>query len=157
MSTFKTRHDALDQKAASLLAEYQTLQSEIAASGKHHEGFRRLKQTTFHLEKVARRNGTFKARGRKQSEPRTDLFVRKPADQQVRDAVPPKTPPDLFNKQTPGVASRDTEVRNSTPPDLFSRKGRVSEPHPPLPDKKEKAAKDPKRKVVASSADKDDE
>lgn len=157
MSTFKTRHDALDQKAASLYAEYRTLLDEIARSGKHHEGFRRLKQAMFHLEKVVRRNGNLPKTERRTSEPRTDLFVRKPAQQVERNAAPAKTPPDLFNRNSPPVASRDGEIRNSTPPDLFNRKGRVSDPHPPIPAKKEKQAKDPKRKVVADSEEKNEE
>lgn len=157
MSNYTTRHAALDQKAAALYAEYKALQEEIEASRQHHEGFRRLKKTMFHLEKIARQNGNLPKVERKKSEPRTDLFVRKPAQDVERDARPPKTPPDLFNKQSPPVESRDTEIRNSAPPDLFNRHGKVSTPNPPRPSKKQKAATDKGRKVMADSSEETEE
>lgn len=139
-----------------MFAEYRKLQDEIAQSGKHHEGFRRLKKTMFHLEKVARQNGTIPRVERHTSAPRTDLFVRKPAQEVARVAETAPAAPDLFNKYTPPVVSLDTEIRNAKPPDLFKRKGNIVDPTKPIPDKKSATPKDPKRKVMADSEQKGD-
>src|SRR5690606_1420810 len=134
MADFQTRQTGLDHKAAALLAEYRTLLDEIAKSGKHYSEFRRLKETVFALEKIARRNGVQPAKEKPAAgAPNNEQFIRKAAPQSRSAAsATANTPPDLFNR-TANREKRNTgePIQNPTPPDIFNRKGRVSEAHPP--------------------------
>ena len=159
MADFKTRQDALDQKAASVLEEYKTLMGDIQKTGTHYGEFRRLKETVFALEKVGRRNGIRPEKAPRIQAPgqRADLFVRKnaPAPKEVAE---PKEHRNPFDRAANLAKRQEAEqAANPTPPDLFNRKGRVSEPHPPLPKKKAKKQRDPKRLVLASSEEKDND
>lgn len=163
MADFQARQDALDKKAAALFAEYKTLLDEIAASGKHYANFRRLKETVFGLEKVNRRNGVRPEKTERNNTPNNAQFVRSatnpPAFRSTATPPPVHTVPDLFNKAANREKKREqTEVNNpAPPPDLFSRKAKTSEPPPPIPSKKKRGEPDPKRKVLASSEEKDAE
>lgn len=159
MADFKARHDALDQKAASVLEEYKTLMGDIQKAGTHYSEFRRLKETVFALEKVGKRNGIrpekaprIPATGR-----RPDMFTRKNAPE-AKEVAAPKEHKNLFDRAANLAKRQEAEqAGNPTPPDLFNRKGRVSEPHPPLPEKKAKKPRDPKRLLLASSEEKDND
>ncbi len=154
MADYNTRQDSLDKKAAALHAEYNTLLEEIQKSGKHYSDFRRLKQTVFALGKIAKRNGIQPEKAAKSTTPPKELFLRgqTPAG---RSVASPSAPPDLFNRGKKRDPQPKTTVSNTPPPDLFNRKGRVSDPHPTIPSPKAKAKADPKRKVLATSEEKE--
>lgn len=157
MADFKARQDALDQKAATLLADYKTLLDDIQASKEHYKEFRRLKETVFALDKLSKRNGLFPAKKERSATAPTGLFTRKSAAPAERSATAPaKTPPNLFDRAANMAKKTEAPaVENPAPPNLFTRK-KVSPPHDPIPAKKSKPAKDPKRKVLATSEEKED-
>lgn len=154
MADYNTRQDSLDKKAAALHAEYNTLLEEIQKSGKHYSDFRRLKQTIFALGKIAKRNGIQPEKAAKSTTPPKDLFLRSQTPDSRSVASPSAPPPDLFSRGKKRE-SQPTTVSNTPPPDLFNRKGRVSDPQAPIPSPKAKAKADPKRKVLATSQEKE--
>lgn len=149
---YSTRKAALDQKAAAILEEYRELVSEIEQSGKHFTGFRKLKETRFALEKIARINGAKMTRKQLKAASPADLFEHQGGQQRTtRKASTPPT--DLFVLKQKAVAIEYTT--NVAPPNLFANPT-PPPPSVPVPPKREKAKADSKRKVLATSEEADD-
>lgn len=155
MADFQAQHEALDQRMAALLQDYKALMDQIQTSREFYSGFKRLKMSVFGLERASKRNGPVQTPARR-TPSKPDLFVKKSASPAPERAAGQAPRTDLFVRKIakPPVVSSTTAPAET--PELFKRKG--PDTHlPPIPKKKPAPKADPKRKVLASSEEKEEE
>lgn len=159
---FEKRHAALSRELAELSVKHRTLMFDIKKTGTFFGGYRALKETFGRLDRLARRNGHFPEKPTKAAGANNAIFQKEPGqigEAETRTARTPKAPPpNIFNREANRERLEAGEapvayIQNPAPPDLFAHKP------PPVVEKKARKAPepppaDPKRKVMASSADK---